>query len=278
MNPPRRPDGEPHGPVPPGRGPEKPPDETEAVAARYARRGDPDRYSALRPEVWQTLQERQRTLLRLLAAHGARDCGGLNLVEVGCGAGGNLLELLRLGFAPERLRGIELLPARFEIARRVLPAAVRLDCGDACAVPVAPASQDLVLAATVFSSILDAAFQQRLAAAIWSWLKPGGAVLWYDFAVDNPRNPDVRGVPLQRLRALFAEGRIDARRVTLAPPLARAACRLHPALYPVLNALPLLRTHRLAWIGKPAFEPFAARAGVTTSDRQVDALRDAEGI
>jgi hypothetical protein len=67
--------------------------------------------------------------------------------------------------------------------------------------------------------------------------------------------------------------------VTLAPPLARAACRLHPALYPLLNALPLLRTHRLAWIGKPAvFEPFAARAGVTTTDEQVQALRDAEGI
>jgi SAM-dependent methyltransferase len=252
MNPPGRPNAR-HGPEQPvssAEGP--PPDETEAVAARYARRAETDRYSALRPDVWQTLHERQRALLRLLAAHGVRDCGALHLVEVGCGAGGNLLELLRLGFAPERLRGIELLPARVEIARRVLPAAVRLDGGDACTVPVAPASQDLVLAATVFSSILDDAFQQRLAQAMWTWLKPGGAVLWYDFAVDNPRNPDVRGVPVARLRALFPEGRIDARRVTLAPPLARAACRLHPALYPLLNALPLLRTHRLAWIGKPA--------------------------
>jgi hypothetical protein len=39
--------------------------------------------------------------------------------------------------------------------------------------------------------------------------------------------------------------------VTLAPPLARAVCRGHPALYPAFNALPLLRTHALAWIGKP---------------------------
>jgi hypothetical protein len=43
----------------------------------------------------------------------------------------------------------------------------------------------------------------------------------------------------------------EARRVTLAPPLARAVVRLHPSLYTVLNALPLLRTHRLAWIEKP---------------------------
>jgi hypothetical protein len=51
---------------------------------------------------------------------------------------------------------------------------------------------------------------------------------------------------------LFPAGRITHRRVTLAPPLARAVCRLHPALYGVFNSLPLLRTHLLAWIAKPA--------------------------
>ncbi len=228
--------------------------ETRAVAERYARRtaaGASDRYSLLRPEVWQTVQERQRALLRLFVAHGVRDLGALRLTEVGCGSGGNLLELLRLGFAPQHLRGIELLPDRFEAARAALPAAVALELGDASVAEIAPASQDLVLQSTVFTSLLDRAFQQRLADAMWSWLKPGGAVLWYDFTVDNPRNPDVRGVPLSRVRELFPQGRIDARRVTLAPPLARLACRAHPALYTVLNALPLLRTHLLAWIEKP---------------------------
>jgi hypothetical protein len=76
-------------------------------------------------------------------------------------------------------------------------------------------------------------------------------VLWYDFTVDNPRNPDVRGVPVGRIRELFPQGRLTYRRVTLAPPVARAVCRAHPVLYPVLNALPWLRTHVLAWIEKP---------------------------
>ena len=40
-------------------------------------------------------------------------------------------------------------------------------------------------------------------------------------------------------------------RVTLAPPLARALCRVHPALYGFFNLLPPLRTHVLAWIEKP---------------------------
>ncbi len=225
--------------------------EPDAVAERYARRDAGDRYSLLRPDVWQTVQERQRAMLRLFARVGGSDLSDKRLLEVGCGAGGNLLELLRLGFAPEHLCGIELLPERFAQARRVLPEALTLIEGDALQADVPAGSQDIVFVSTVFSSLLDDAFQQRLADAMWRWLKPGGAVLWYDFTVDNPRNPDVRGVPLRRVQALFPHGQVQAQRITLAPPLARAVCRVHPGLYSVCNALPLLRTHVLAWVAKP---------------------------
>lgn len=227
------------------------PDETRAVADRYARRHDGDRYSLLRPEVWQTVQERQRAMLRLFARLGWQDLGSRRLLEVGCGGGGNLLELLRLGFDPTRLVGVELLPERAARARAVLPAALVVHEADALALDLADASQDVVLAATVFSSLLDDAFRQRLAERMWRWVAPGGGVLWYDFTVDNPRNPDVRGVPLTRLRALFPAGRVQACRVTLAPPIARRIVRWHPSLYTVFNAVPLLRTHVLAWIAKP---------------------------
>jgi SAM-dependent methyltransferase len=224
-------------------------DELDAIARRYGRRAAGDRYSLLRPEVWQTVQERERAMLKLFARHGLCDPQNRRCAEVGCGSGANLLELLRIGFAPERLFGIELLAERYAEARARLPAAVGLQLGDAATLELG-APQDLVLAFTVFSSILDDAFQQRLADAMWRWLKPGGAVLWYDFTLDNPRNRDVRGVPLRRVRALFPEARVDAMRVTLAPPLARAACRLHPGLYTVLGAAPFLRTHLLAWLEK----------------------------
>ncbi len=227
--------------------------ETAAMAERYARRaGLGDLYSPLRAEVWQAQQERQRALLALLNRHARRPLNELELLEIGCGHGDNLLELLRLGFDPARLLANELLPERVASARRRLPAALRLLEGDALALPLPDAGLDLVLQSTVFSSILDDGFQQRLAAAMWRWLKPGGAVLWYDFTVDNPRNPDVRGMPLARVKALFPAGRIDARRVTLAPPIARRVVRLHPAAWRCFNALPLLRTHLLAWIEKPA--------------------------
>lgn len=227
-------------------------DDLHQMAERYARReAGMSRYSLLQPDVWQLVQERQRAILQGLGARGWHDVAGLSLVEVGCGAGGNLLEFLRAGFTPSHLTGCELLPERLATAREVLPAGVQLLEGDAAGLSIEAASQDIVFQATVFSSLLQDDTQQRLAQAMWHWLKPGGAVLWYDFCMDNPRNPDVRGVPLSRVQALFPQGHVSAQRVTLAPPIARRVCRLHPSLYHFFNALPLLRSHRLVWILKP---------------------------
>ena len=228
----------------------EPTHEPAAVAERYARRGATERYSLLQPDVWLTVQERQRATLRLFAGLGWRTLADRRLLEVGCGSGGNLLEMLRLGFAPEHLSGVELLPERLEAARRSLPQAVTLLGGDASQLLLPEGQADVVLLSTVFSSLLDDAFQQQLADAVWRTVKPGGGVLWYDFTVNNPRNPDVRGVPVARIRQLFPQGQVRAQRLTLAPPLGRAVARLHPGLWSLFNTLPWLRTHVLAWVQK----------------------------
>ena len=227
--------------------------ETDAVRDRYTRRTtqvEPMRYSLLRAANWQTVQERQRAMLRMFAAAGLADLSQVRLAEVGAGTGGNMLELLRAGFVPENLIGVELLEERAAIARHMLPSAVRFETGDATALAVEPGSLDVVFQSVVFSSLLDDAFQQRLAQAMWGWLKPGGAVLWYDFTYDNPSNPDVRGVPLARVKALFPSGHFRVQRVTLAPPIARRVAAVHPFLYTLCNLLPPLRTHLLCWIEK----------------------------
>jgi SAM-dependent methyltransferase len=225
--------------------------EAQAVRERYARRVPQDaRYSLLNPAALRAVQERQRAMLRLFARLGWDDLSMRRALEVGSGTGSNLLELIWMGFRAEHVAGIELLPERHAQARERLPEAVVLTRGDAATLEIAPDSVDMVLQATVFSSLLDDAFQQRLADAMWRAVKPGGGVLWYDFTVDNPHNRDVRGVPLRRVRELFPRARMQAQRLTLAPPLARAATRVHPALYTWFNALPVLRTHILAWIAK----------------------------
>lgn len=232
----------------------QPPDEAaeaQSVRERYARRPAQDaRYSLMNPAALAAMQERQRAMLGIFKRIGWTDLSQRSLLEVGCGTGSNLVECVLMGFTPADLMGIELLPQRHALARERLPAALRLLQGDATAAGIEAASFDIVLQSTVFSSLLDDAFQQRLADTMWAAVKPGGGVLWYDFTVDNPRNRDVRGVPVRRVRALFPQGRVQVRRITLAPPLARAATRLHPALYTLFNALPLLRTHVLCWIAK----------------------------
>lgn len=226
--------------------------EAQAVRERYARREAQDpRYSLLNPAALWPMQERQRAMLALFRRLGWHDLSMLRLHEVGSGTGSNLVELIQLGFDPAKLSGVELLPERHAQARERLPAAVSLSQGDALMLSPAAASVDIVLQSTVFSSLLDNAFQQRLAAAMWAAVKPGGGVLWYDFTVDNPRNRDVRGVPMARIRQLFPQARVMKRRLTLAPPIARAVVRVHPALYTLFNAMPLLRTHVLCWLAKP---------------------------
>lgn len=228
--------------------------EVEATRERYARRATAEvdlRYRMLNPSVWQSVHERQRATLRLFASVMPADLSQLRLLDVGCGSGGNLLELLRFGFDAGNLTGIELLDERYQAARRALPNALDLIHGDASEAVLPDAGFDIVFQSTVFSSLLDDTFQRRLADTMWRWVRPGGGVLWYDFAVNNPRNPDVRGVPLARVRALFPGGQLRAQRVTLAPPLARIVSRIHPSLYTAFNLVPALRTHVLAWIAKP---------------------------
>ena len=76
-------------------------------------------------------------------------------------------------------------------------------------------------------------------------------MLWYDFAYDNPRNPDVRGVRASEVRSLFDGLDVHLRRITLAPPIARRIPDLLlPVFYPLLSAVPLLRTHYLGLLTK----------------------------
>ncbi len=228
--------------------------EIDHLIERYARRTvdiDPNLYSLFKPVNLCMYQERHRVLFDLFSRHGLTDPSNVRLLEVGAGSGNNLLEFLRMGFRPQHLSGVELLADRVSVAKSLLPYSLKFTQGDASIHNVTPSSLDIVYQSLVFSSILDDSFQLKLAQRMWNWLRPGGAILWYDFTYNNPYNQDVRGVPLSRIAALFPSARIDHRRVTLAPPLSRALCRFHPSLYTVFNYFTFLRTHLLCWIEKP---------------------------
>lgn len=226
--------------------------EADSIIGRYSRRNPiwaDTRYSPLSPSVYLSMQERERALARLFSRLGSR-VETLSVLEIGCGTGGNLAELIKIGFTPERLNGIDLLEERISLARRRLPSGVTLICGDASCAALPESDYDVVYVSTVFSSILDDRVQELLAQRMWSLVRAGGFVLWYDFVFDNPRNKDVRGVPVRRIRSIFPEGCLRGERITLAPPISRFVVRLHPTLYPLFNCLPFLRSHVLCEIKK----------------------------
>lgn len=227
--------------------------EIEQIIERYQKRkatGSDRRYAFVEPAVYMAVQEKERVLLKWIRSCWIAPVDGKRVIEIGCGSGANLLQLQRLGFRPENLVGNELLAERAATARCQLPMAIDVLAGDAMNLDLPDGGFDIVFQSTVFTSILDDNFQQELAARMWRWVRPGGGVLWYDFTYNNPGNPDVRGVPLRSVHRLFPDGQIKHWRVTLAPPISRIVTRLHPTLYTVFNALPILRTHLLCWVEK----------------------------
>jgi ubiquinone/menaquinone biosynthesis C-methylase UbiE len=166
------------------------------------------------------------------------------VLDVGCGHGQWLADLIKWGARPENLSGLDLLPERIAAAQVRLPRSVQLETGSATALPATSGSQDMVVLSTVFSSILDQETRRRIAAEVLRVLRPtGGLVLWYDFFVDNPRNKDVRGVSRKAIRALFPKCAIDLRRTTLAPPIARRVAPRSWLACDLLDALWMLRSH-----------------------------------
>ncbi|RJR55008.1 MAG: class I SAM-dependent methyltransferase [Desulfobacteraceae bacterium] len=228
--------------------------EIQEVSMRYQRRKKSfnDRYSLLNFAHLKEEQEKELAIVRWIRSFGVSPLPMRRVLEIGCGTGSNLLQLLRLGFRPENLVGSELLTDRLEECRRLLPSSIRLIPGDATEIDIPDGSFDIVFQSTVFTSILDKDFQFRLARSMWRLIKPGGGVLWYDFIYDNPKNPDVRGIELKQVKTLFPDGRMKYWRLTLAPPISRRVTRVHPFLYHVFNMFPFLRTHVLCWIQKIA--------------------------
>jgi SAM-dependent methyltransferase len=171
----------------------------------------------------------------------------IKFIEIGAGTGGNLFLFKRLGLKWENIYANELLLDRFELLKETFPN-INVYKGDACEIDEnLNNSFDIVFQSTVFTSILDSNFKERLAGKMWNLLKQGGIILWYDFVFNNPRNNDVKGIKKREIAKLFKDSKkITLYKVTLAPPIGRKVKKL----YPFFNIFPFLRSHLIAVIEK----------------------------
>lgn len=193
--------------------------------------------------------ERTRALAKL-AQRLPRPVEQISMLDVGCGAGALLGLFASWGTPTHQLAGVDLMEDRVAAARAQWPG-IDFQTVNAEQLPFDNERFHVVSTFTVFSSLLDRGLARRVAEEVGRVLKPGGVVLWYDLRVNNPSNPNVRGISFATVQELFPGYVVDVRTITLAPPLAR---RLGPATqiaYPILAALPVLRTHYLGTLQKP---------------------------
>jgi ubiquinone/menaquinone biosynthesis C-methylase UbiE len=210
---------------------------TGAVVTRSSSGDDPGNRAIVR--------ERDRCVHRLLVQHGDLPLRDGHVLEVGCGHGEVLGSLVALGAPPGQLHGVDLLPDRIDEARRRRPA-IDWRVGNAERLDFPDGRFALVLAFTVFSSILDPRMARNVAREMRRLLAPGGAVLWYDLRVPNPWNPDVRPIDRAALAALFPDLAPTLRSVTVIPGVARRLGRVVPSAYRFLAGWTPLQTH---WLG-----------------------------
>jgi SAM-dependent methyltransferase len=154
----------------------------------------------------------------------------LDILDIGCGGGGQLARLLSLGANPARLLGIDLLPERVDQAPAGLP---ELDIRIAAArtFSLGPDSLDLIWLQTVFSAIRDDEILFALIDRIREMLRPGGGVVWYDFFLADPRNPHTRPMRKPDIERYFRGFSIELARI-LSSPSGAPSRRHHRRLVP----------------------------------------------
>jgi len=225
--------------------------ETERIKAAYTRRQCGDLYSWFTPAHLFIMQDRERRVLNLLKSLELTRLEGQKILEVGCGTGYWLGEFIKWGARPENLTGIDLLSEKLVTARSIQASKVGLVQANAAYLPFPSSYFDIVLQSMVFTSILDPAMKQAVAEELLRVLKPQGLILWYDYHLNNPWNPNVRGVKKREItKVLFPGCAVKLRRLTLAPPLTRRLAPHSVFLCSFLERLPFLCTHYLGIIRK----------------------------
>lgn len=196
------------------------------------------------------LAERERKTHDLLQRFGFFPLAARRILDVGCGTGEPLGRFADWGAKPENLFGVDLIPERIRTARLNIPK-LTFQLANAESLPFPDGFFDLVIAFTVFTSILNGQMAANVGSEIQRVLAPGGALVLYDFRVSNPFNRHVRGLSRKRIAHLFPGFRMAFETLSLLPPLARRLGVLTDALYVPLGSLPVLRSHLLGLLIKP---------------------------
>src|SRR4051812_484146 len=191
---------------------------------------------------------RARQVVSLLQRHGFMPLSSQRILDVGCGTGKWLRDLISWGADPANTFGVELLPASAARARRLCPPAVTVECRNAVKTEFPSSSFDIIVQANVFSGVLEHATLEAIAAEMLRLVRPGGLILWYDVIGENRWNSSVHPMRKADVRRLFPDCAYDLRRTGLSPAIAELLAARVPRAATVLASLSPVGTHYLGAI------------------------------
>src|SRR5712692_6632825 len=196
------------------------------------------------------MQERWRAITHILEADKRLPLSGRTILEVAVGGDSELARLMSLGAMPTKCTRVDLLSESTEEGPRAYPNTT-FRVGHAAKLTFPDAQFDLIFLSAVLSSIPDHHTRYAIAGEVEWVLRPGGALLWYDVRYWSPGNRSFRAVSRRELRRLFPGLRTSLQTITLIPPLARRLRGATRTLYPMLAAIPILRSYLVGLLIKP---------------------------
>ena len=205
----------------------------------------------LNPEVLFQYLAQDAAMIRALRSIRANPQSA-RVLDVGCGDGASLWLLLRLGFLPSNLFGVDILEDRILSAKAKNPL-VTFECMDATRLAFDDDSFDITIESTMFLQLTDNEVARRIASEMIRVTRPGGTLLVCDWRYARPG--EFKAVSQSRIAYLYQVGTRTAVcqkfRGPLVPPVGRFLSRYLSSAYFVVHwFLPFLAGHMITVLKK----------------------------
>jgi len=227
---------------------------THDYYAEYEARKGADRNSLLNnPEVLFQSLARDAAMVRALRWI-KPDPQSTRVLDVGCGDGDSVWILLRLGFQPANLFGVDIQEDKILRAKATNPL-VKFEFADATSLAFDDNTFDMAMESMMFLQLTEDDIARRIAAEMIRVTKPGGTLLVSDWRYSKPGSEEFKGVSPRRIADLYQVGTrtevCRAFRGALVPPVGRFLSKYFSSAYFAVHALfPFLAGHMITVLRK----------------------------
>ena len=162
------------------------------------------------------------------------------ILDVGCGSGNDLMELVKYGFDQNKLFGVDINNERIDIGKLNYPL-LNLSIQDATKLNFQDNFFNLVFESTMFVQITDIEMSQKIAREMVRVTKKNGYIFLIDWRYGKFWNPNYLACNKKRVKQLFNVGTdmeiIAISNGSLIPPIGRFLSTYFGSLYFVVHKL-----------------------------------------